>query len=141
MPLKGGLSMKRLLLILALLTAFAPAVAQAEPDSWQVAGVVSLGEPQLRIVYDANTPGARLTALRMVRQMQADLWYYGQPGSTFGKLEAAYSDHLSGIQLQVYTNDRYSALASHDVFEAYGINMTGCWETPGVCPGWSLPLT
>ena len=66
---------------------------------WQVAGMVNLGEPTMRVVYDASVPGARNLAMSVVNTDAAEYSYLPQPGVRDGlapKLKA------QGIPTAIY---------------------------------------
>src|SRR3569833_1243431 len=136
--------------VLLALTSLAVLVAvvatpAAAAEQWSLAGDVNVGDPTLRIVYDTNYPGARTRALSLTSQLQGRFASYGyaQPGVISGLTEIGYSDHIAGVQIQLYgdpaepgTNDFYLGSLS-DALAPYGFTMYGCWETyPSVCPGW-----
>jgi hypothetical protein len=120
-----------------LATLVAPLVPTAYADTWEVAGLVNLGEPTLRVVYDTSVFGSRGRAQGLVRDLQNQFWYLDQPGTTAGLMQVAYSDHIDGVQIQLYSNNAYTGARLFTLFESYGINMTGCWEKPSACPTWS----
>jgi hypothetical protein len=126
------------LVAILVLAAAAPAAAQTS-GGWQVAGLVNIGEPTLRVVYDTNVPGSRVRALEIVSTMRSEFWYMSQPGSIAGLMQVGYSDHYGGVQIQLYSNNPYIGMELFNLFEWYGINMTGCWENPTVCPTWVAP--
>ena len=74
---------------------------------WQVAGIVNLGEPSMRIVYDQSVPGARDRALAVYYQMTGELYSLGQPGVTTGLSQVGYSAHYDGVQMQLWGNNPY----------------------------------
>jgi hypothetical protein len=74
---------------------------------WQVAGLVNMGEPTMRIVYDQTVPGAYATAMSDVYQMEAASPTLQQPGVTTGLREVGYSAQYNGVQYQVWGNNAY----------------------------------
>src|SRR5262249_9618375 len=46
---------------------------------WQVAGIVNVGEPSVRIVYDQTVPGAHDRAMSAYYQMTSQLYQLQQP--------------------------------------------------------------
>ena len=126
-----------LALVASMLATLAPS---AYAEGWQVAGLVNIGEPTLRIVYDTSIYGSRARALQLVHSFQNEFWYLEQPGSTAGLMQVGYSDHMLGVQIQLYSDSSYIGMQVFNLFEWYGINMTGCWENPKVCPTWQAPV-
>ena len=84
-----------------------PEYGRVGSGSWQVAGLVNMGEPTMRIVYDQTVPGAQARAMSDVYQMQADYPYVQQPGVTTGLREVGYSAHYDGVQFQVCGDNPY----------------------------------
>lgn len=74
---------------------------------WQVAGLVNMGEPTMRIVYDQTVPGAQASAMSDVYQLQSSFSTVPQPGTTSGLREVGYSAHYDGVQFQVWGNNTY----------------------------------
>jgi hypothetical protein len=73
--------------------------------SWQEAGMVNLGEPTMRVVYDSSVPGAYALAQSIVAIDQAQYNYLPQPGVRSGLPEVGYSAHINGVQIQLYGNN------------------------------------
>jgi hypothetical protein len=105
-------------------------------STWQVAGLVNVGEPTLRIVYDTSYPGASGRAHAIVAYLQAKFSDLSQPGVIDGLMEVGYSEHIDGVQVQLYGDAPYVDAAYYQVLEDSGIPMTPCWMTPEVCPTW-----
>ena len=89
--------------------------------SWQVAGIVNIGEPSIRIVYDTSVPGAYMKALAMVNTWQSNYLYLPQPGVTTGLREVGYTAHYDGVQIQVYSNLPALSAAATTAFAQAGM--------------------
>ena len=72
---------------------------------WQVAGLVNMGEPTIRIVYDQTVPGAYAAAMSDVYQLESVYPTLQQPGVTTGLREVGYSAQYNGVQVQVWGNN------------------------------------
>jgi hypothetical protein len=64
-----------------------PEYGQYGSGNWQVAGLVNIGEPTLRIVYDQSVPGAYQAATAIVSEFRAKFPNLQQPGVTTGLRE------------------------------------------------------
>ena len=89
--------------------------------TWQVAGIVNLGEPSLRIVYDETVPGARDRALSCYYQLTGTLYELPQPGITTGLRQVGYSAHYDGVQFQLWGSNAYVDQQYANLFAAYGL--------------------
>jgi hypothetical protein len=86
---------------------------------WQVAGIVNMGEPSMRIVYDDTVPGARERASGAYYQLSGQMYQLSQPGTTAGLREVGYSAHYDGVQFQVWGNNPYiDSQVTRDMAEA-----------------------
>jgi hypothetical protein len=89
--------------------------------NWQVAGLVNIGEPTLRVVYDASVPGAYQQAMATVYEFQAQAPSLPQPGVTTGLREVGYTAHYNGVQIQVYSNLPSVSVTASTAFAQAGI--------------------
>src|SRR5689334_7332767 len=62
---------------------------------WQVAGIVNIGEPSIRVVYDTSVPGSYQQAMATVRTWQSNYSNLQQPGVTTGLREVGYTAHYN----------------------------------------------
>jgi hypothetical protein len=114
--------------------AYPPAVVPAG-GIWQIAGLVNVGEPTIRVVYDQNYPGAYDRAIATVAYLQGRYSYLPQPGQTTGLQEVGYTAHLNGIQLQLYSNSAFVAGEYVQLFADAGLPLSLCTPTVSGCPG------
>jgi hypothetical protein len=87
---------------------------------WQVAGIVNIGEPSIRIVYDTSVPGSYSRAMQAVRSWQSNYSNLQQPGVTTGLREVGYTAHYDGVQVQVYSNLPSVSAAASTAFAQAG---------------------
>jgi hypothetical protein len=100
-----------------------PEYGQYGSGNWQVAGLVNIGEPTLRIVYDQSVPGAYQAAMATVSEFQADFPTLPQPGVTTGLHEVGYSAHYDGVQVQAYSDSPALAGTASTALEKAGISL------------------
>lgn len=114
------------------------APAPAADHIWKVAGIVNIGEPSIRVVYDTSVGGSATRASDVVNLLKNQYRALPQPGVIQGLKEVAYSAHVEGVQIQLwgtpYLDDSY-----YRALQKAGIPMTPCAQTPAVCPGWTAP--
>jgi hypothetical protein len=125
----NGAALVSVVAIVAISISAAPVLAEsAAPDAadWQVAGYVNLGEPTVRVVYDATFPDGQAAgwAARLLEMLQARVPGLHQPGVTDGLPEVAYWAHIGGVQLQLYSAS--SSITADDEVAA---------DRPGLAPG------
>jgi hypothetical protein len=87
---------------------------------WQVAGIVNIGEPSIRVVYDTSVPGSYQQALATVRAWQSNYSDLQQPGVTTGLREVGYTAHYNGVQVQVFSNLPSVSAAASTAFAQAG---------------------
>jgi hypothetical protein len=103
---------------------------------WQVAGMVNLGEPTLRVVYDTSVPGSRDRALSAVSYLQGRYSSLPQPGSTAGLTEVGYSQYIDGLQVKLYSNSPFVAGQYTQLLADAGLPLTLCNPSTYGCPGY-----
>jgi hypothetical protein len=87
---------------------------------WQVAGIVNIGEPSIRVVYDTSVPGSYQQALATVRAWQSNYSNLQQPGVTSDLKEVGYTAHYNGVQVQVFSNRPSVSVAAATAFAQAG---------------------
>jgi hypothetical protein len=93
-------------------------------------------------VYDASFPdgGAPRRAARIMDMLQGRVPVLSQPGVVNGLFEVAYSAHIGGVQLQLYSGAKTMAaddnVLATQLFRDAGLPIARCAPKISYCPGY-----
>jgi hypothetical protein len=111
-----------------------PRYGQVGQGVWQVASIVNVGEPSLRIVYDQTLPGAYQSAMAAVYGVQSAFPTLSQPGTTGGLREIGYSAQVNGVQVQLYGTGSFVDGAWSQALTDHGLPLIPCTPAVEGCP-------